>query len=105
VNTYTVKITESARNDMEKIYNYIALDLFSPLAAMNQYNRIANAISSLKTMPERYPLFESKPERLRGIRKLVVDNYIVCYIVDEKEVVIIAIFYGASDVSAKLQSR
>ena len=103
--TYTVKITESARNDMEKIYSYIAYDLLSPIAAMKQYNRIADSISDLKTMPERHPLFESEPEHSRGIRKLVVDNYIVCYIVTTDEVIIIAVLYGASDISYKLQSR
>ena len=47
MNQYNVKITGKALEDMERIYNYIALDLLVPDKAMGQYNRIADAIESL----------------------------------------------------------
>ncbi len=50
---YTVKITDRALADMEEIYNYIATQLQAPENAMGQYNRIAEAIESLNTFPER----------------------------------------------------
>ena len=41
---YEVKITDEALADMEKIYEYIAIQLLAPENAMEQYNRIADAI-------------------------------------------------------------
>ena len=44
---YPVKITETALNDMNGIYEYIAVNLQSPENAMGQYNRIANHVLEL----------------------------------------------------------
>lgn len=41
---------------MEEIYNYIAEQLQAPEASMGQYNRIAGAIETLDTFPERVKL-------------------------------------------------
>jgi len=45
--------TDKALSDMEEIYNYIAEQLQAPETAMGQYNRIADAIETLDTFPER----------------------------------------------------
>ena len=44
---YKVEITKEALQDMEDIYNYIAIDLLAPENAMGQYNRIADEILTL----------------------------------------------------------
>ena len=36
---------------------------------------------------------------------MTVDNYSVCYVVDEDRVVIINVLYGASDIHSKLMNR
>ena len=41
---YTVQITNEALADMDQLYNHIAYVLQTPENAMNQYNRIADAI-------------------------------------------------------------
>ena len=74
---YKVEITKSALQDMEDIYNYIAEELLAPENAMGQYNRIADAILSLDTFPEKFRLLESEPEKAKEIRRMVVDNYSV----------------------------
>lgn len=51
---YTVKLTAEASKDMEQIYDYIAWSLLAPESALNQYNRIAEAVLSLNQMPERF---------------------------------------------------
>ena len=47
---YTVEITNEALADMEQLYNHIAYVLQAPENAMDQYNRIADAILTLDTM-------------------------------------------------------
>ena len=60
---YTVEITNEALADMEQLYNHIAYVLQAPENAMDQYNRIADAILTLDTMAERIRIMESEPER------------------------------------------
>ena len=99
---YRVKITGKALADMEAIYDYIASSLQSPDTAMGQYDRIAAAIESLGTFPERCKLFDSEPVRSHGIRLLLVDNYSAVYVVDETEVTVLRVLYSSSDINARL---
>ena len=78
---YTVEITNEALADMEQIYNHIAYALQAPENAMDQYNRIADAILTLDTLAERIHIMESVQERRREIRRLLVDNYSVFYVI------------------------
>ena len=48
---FVVQITDSALNDMEELYRYIAEKLESPQNAAGQYDRIADEILSLDTFP------------------------------------------------------
>ena len=102
---YRVKITKEAISDMEGLYRYIAEVLHSPENALKQYDRIADAILSLEKMPDRFGLFESEPEHSLKIHKMVIDNFIVCYMIDTETVTVTDILYGASDIHTKLQLR
>ncbi len=102
---YEVKMTEEALSDMEKIYEYIASRLLAPENAMGQYNRIADAILTLESFPEKYAIFETEPEHSWGMRRMVVDNYLVCYMVDPGCVTVTDVLYGASNVHVRLQQR
>jgi toxin ParE1/3/4 len=50
---YKVEITKQALQEMEDIYDYIAKELLSPENAIEQYNRIADAILILDIFPEK----------------------------------------------------
>ena len=76
---YTVEITNEALADMEQLYNHIAYVLQAPENAMDQYNRIADAILTLDTLAERIRIMESEPERGKEMRRLLVDNYSVFF--------------------------
>ena len=100
---YNVKITGKALADMEAIYDYIAYELLNPDAAMGQYNRIADAIESLKMFPERCHLFDSQPEHDMGMRQIPVDNYTAVYVIQGDDVVVLRVLYSASDINARLR--
>lgn len=100
---YNVRITNKALADMEAIYDYIADELLNPDAAMGQYNRIAEAIESLKMFPERFLLFDSHPEHELGIRQIPVDNYTAIYVIQDDDVVVLRVLYSASDINARLR--
>lgn len=99
---YVVRITDRALADMEEIYNYIAIQLQAPENAMGQYNRIAEAIEELYVFPERVKLMESEPERVMGLRKLVIDNYSVFYVIEGMDVIVTRVLYSAMDISRRL---
>ena len=105
MDNYVVEITDEALTDMDGIYNYIANTLLAPENAMGQYNRIAEAILTLESFPERYPIFDSEPEHSWEMRRMVVDNYLVCYIVDPGKVTVTDVLFGASNVHVRLQER
>ena len=99
---YTVRITDRALADMEEIYNYITIQLQAPENAMEQYNRIAEAIEGLHVFPERVKLMESGPERFMGLRQLVIDNYSVFYVIEDMDVIVTRVLYSAMNISRRL---
>ena len=85
---YKVEITKEALQDMEDMYNYIALELLSPENAMGQYNRIADEILTLDTFPQRYRIMDSEPEKQMELRRMIVDNYSVFYTIRADKVIV-----------------
>lgn len=102
---YKVDITKEALLDMKNIYDYIANELEAPENAMGQYNRIAKNILELDMFPERFRILDSEPERQKGIRRMVVDNYSVFYVVMEERVIVTDVLYSASDIEARLRGE
>ena len=102
---YIVDITDEALADMEALYEYIAIKLQAPENAMGQYNRLADAILTLESFPDRFGLFECEPEHSMGIHKMVVDNYEVCYVIDSGVVTVTDVLYGASNLHMRLTER
>ena len=102
---YKVEITKEALQNMEDIYNYIANELLSPENAMRQYDRIAGAILKLDIFPEKFRVLKSEREKQRELRRLVVDNYSVFYVISEDRVIVTNVLYSASDIEKRLREK
>lgn len=102
MNRFTVNITDEALADMDAIYDYIANEKYAPQNAIGQYNRIADAILTLNEFPDRYALFDCEPEHSMGIHRMVVDNYLVCYVIEPGIVTVTDVLYSAADVHDRL---
>lgn len=100
---YPVNITDKALNDLNGIYEYIAVNLQSPENAMGQYNRIADSVLKLGFFPEKFRLVDFEPERSQGLRRMLVDNYSVFYVFKEEVVAITRVLYSASDIEKRLK--
>ncbi|KNY27632.1 type II toxin-antitoxin system mRNA interferase toxin, RelE/StbE family [Pseudobacteroides cellulosolvens] len=96
---FEIEITESAENDLFDIGNYIAKELLEPKIAKKIVDGIGQAIFSLEEMPLRNNLVTDERLALQGIRKILIDNYIIFYTVTEQDkiVTIIRILYGKRD--------
>lgn len=99
---YQVQITDSALRDMDDLYQYIAVQLKAPQNAMNQYNRIADAVLKLNCMPERFKVFDVEPWKSLGLHRMDVDNYAVFFYILEDTVIITNVLYTASDLEKRL---
>ena len=54
-------------------------------------------------LPERFKIMDSEPEHSRGIRRMLVDNYSVFYVIYKNEVIVTNVLYSASDISERLR--
>lgn len=102
--TYTVKYSTKAINDLRDIYSYIAFNLQVPKTAEKMVNKIRIAIKELYFMPERAPIVDWEPWVSMNMRKMRVSNYVVFYIVDSEKltVSIVRIVYGKRDIAKAL---
>jgi len=89
---YNVKIFPTAQNDLRIIVDY--LNTLSPDASVRYYDLIIEKVGTLQTMPERCALARDAQLRLRGYRLLIVENYIVFFVIDDSTVEIRRILYA-----------
>ena len=89
---YKVKIYPAAKRDFIDIINY--LNTLSADAALRYYDLLSQKIGSLSEMPERCPYVRNIPLKAKGYRCLVVESYLVFYVVKCDTVQIRRILYG-----------
>ena len=98
---YKIRISFSASEDLKQIALHIKNVLKVPSTARNYLKLLRQEIEIL---PNRHEKIEEEKVHQSNVRKLIVKNYIIFYIVDdgEKTVSIERILYGASDWINKL---
>ena len=96
---YKVKITSMAFNDLREIFSYISSTLSAEEAAKNLMKNIDDAITSLNEMPHCHNLSLDQTLREKGYRRAVVKNYVILFLIDEKEktVTVARAFHGKMD--------
>jgi toxin ParE1/3/4 len=92
---YKIELTKSAENDLISIGNYIKYELLEPKIAEKTVSNIIDKIESLEKMPFKHKLVND----FEGIRKIIVNNYIIFYSASEKskEVKIVRVLYARRD--------
>lgn len=88
-----ISYTSLALRDLEEIFDYIALD--SPREASKFVGRILNQISRLAD----FPMLGTKPRdsrlQAKGYRILVIEEYLVFYVLRRQTVRIRRVLHGA----------
>lgn len=102
---WKVKLSPEFKQEVRELYSYVANALLVPETALKQVDKILNAVESLAEMPQRHPLYEREPWKTRGLRKLVIDNFIVFYLTNEKtkDVAVLHVFYGGRNITSLLE--
>lgn len=97
---YKVRIYPTAKQDLMDIIDY--LNTLSPEVALRYYDLLTEQIASLSHMPGRYPRPKDLALAAKGYRCLIVEKYLVFYVVEGDIVQIRRILYGHRDYHALL---
>lgn len=92
---YKVIIYPAAKQDLLNIIDY--LNTLSPDAALRYYDLLTEKIASLSHMPERCPHPKDLALAAKGYRYLIVENYLVFYLVFGNTVQIRRILFSRRD--------
>ncbi len=93
-NNFTINYLPSAKKDLDNIISYIQAD--DPNAALNLLNDIDKSIIQLESFPFKGKIPEDDHLKSKDYRMLIVDNYLIFYVVFENnnEIEIRRIIHG-----------
>ena len=89
---YKIRIYSSAKMDLKDIISY--LNTLSPQVSMKYYGMIVENISNLAVMPERCSFVRDVALKAKGYRYMIVENYLVLFVIKADTVQIHRIIYG-----------
>ncbi|MCC8356669.1 MAG: type II toxin-antitoxin system RelE/ParE family toxin [Oscillospiraceae bacterium] len=103
---YTVKMTSYAIEQLQDAVAYISRVFLSPDVACAWADKIADELETLSSLPLRYSLLEDEPWHSEGVRRMVIQNFIAYYWIDEAAMTVwvTGIIYGRRDQLAALQA-
>lgn len=91
-NKYPIIYLPVAERDLSEIFEYICVE--SPSAASSFLDKINTNISQLKDFPELGKIPHDKRLQELGYRVLIIESYLVFYVVNKKYVEIRRILHG-----------
>jgi toxin ParE1/3/4 len=89
---YKIRIYSNAKMDLKDIVSY--LNTLSQQSAIRYFDLIAEKIGSLAEMPERCPYVRDVALKAKGYRYLIVESYLVFFVLKADTVQIRRIIYG-----------
>ena len=97
-NSYKIILTDTAKEELQGIYEYISNKLLEKQIAKKLMNKIEQNIMKLEQNPYLYSKVCVKPHN-DTYRRLIIDNYVALYDIEEneKQVIIYRILYGRMD--------
>ena len=96
---YGYVLTEIAEADIDETFEYIGGELSNPEAASDFADELEKTIDEICKTPKSGRLVENEYLRRNDVRRILVDNYICYYIIDDEErnIVILRLVYGKRD--------
>ena len=91
---YNIEYSMESKQDLIDIKRYIKYNLQEPNTAQKLITKIKKEIDSLKDNPEMYSIIDDDIIKRFKIRKLVIDNYIVFYRINNENIQIVRVMYG-----------
>ncbi len=89
--TYRYILTENANADVEEILEYIATELANPDAATAFVDAMDEKLETVCQAPKMGRAVENQYYKRTDIRRILVKNYIVYYLIDEDKNLIVVL--------------
>ncbi len=99
------RLTKKAESDLDGILAYITVELANPQAASDFFNNLQNNIEEVREFPESGLLVQNEFLQTENVRKKLVGNYIMYYLLnmEEKIIYILRIVYGKRNMNEILK--
>ena len=96
---YGFVLTEIAEADIDETFEYIAVDLSNPNAAAGLADELEKKIDEVCKTPKSGRPVENEYLKRNDVRRFLVGNYIVYYIIDDdaRNIIILRMVYGKRD--------
>jgi mRNA-degrading endonuclease RelE of RelBE toxin-antitoxin system len=80
---YNIKLTDEFLEEIEEICNYISVNLKAPYVANKLREKVIYNILLLEKSPRMFSKIEKISKLERQYRRMVVNNYIILYTIDD----------------------
>ena len=94
---YKLQLSAYYREELKAAIQYIREDLKNPIAAEKLKDEAKETYKKIKENPFLYPAVPDEYLASKGFRFVMVKNFMLFYIVIEKEVIILRFLYGHRD--------
>ena len=93
---YEVDFTEDCRDEIRDIYKYISESLVAEEAAKRLMKKMRDNVMELAEFPRKYVKLPKNDKRKREFRRMVINNYVILYTIDEgrKKIYVSHMYYG-----------
>ena len=90
------QLTKRAESDLDGIVSYMAVELANPQAASDFVDKLKDNIDEARAFPESGSLVDNEFLQVENLRKKLIGNYIMYYLLDIEEniIYILRIVYG-----------
>jgi len=94
---YRLTYSKFYHAELESCINYIKHELKNSVAAKKLKEEVKKKYKKIKENPFIYPAVYDKYLASKGFRFTMVNNYMLFYAVEEKEIIILRFMYGRRD--------
>ena len=91
---YEIVISDTCLEEIEENCDYIEKVLKAEQASNRLREKIRETIRELKNSPKIYAKIEKTDRAGRDYRRIVIDNYVIIYTIDNRTILISHMYYG-----------
>ena len=102
---YNIEYSKDARQDLINIKKYIKYNLQEHNIAQKLIMKIKSEVEKLRNNPKIYTIIDDDIIKKLEIRKIIIDNYIVFYRINNESIQIVRIMYGRRNWMTLLQKQ
>ena len=97
-------VYKDAVEDFDQIVQYITYSLKNPEGAIKLIQLFESKLDLIMSFPDSYPIIYDSKLELSNLRKCIMDNYLIIYILNQElaQIEIVRVIYQREDYFAEL---